>query len=114
VVVVVTLLLLCGLAPHPAEAHSGAPMWTLAKVMRKIQGARIRIGGRALRVRAAATLCSGDGRAARWGGIGHWRHFTCTWTTFDAQRRVDRDITFDVHTLTRVRMLISNVRYGAV
>jgi hypothetical protein len=107
------MVLVAGLAPHTAAAHPGAPVWTLAKVMRKIQGARIQIGGRLLRVRAEATLCSGDGRAARWGGIGHWRHFTCTWTTFDGRGRVDRDVTFRVHTLTRVRMLITNVRDGA-
>jgi hypothetical protein len=110
----VALVLVAGLAPQPAAAHQGAPMWTLAKVMRNVQGARIHIGGRVLRVDAGSTLCSGDGPAVRWGGIGHWRHFTCTWTTFDARRQVDRDITFRVHTLMRVRMLITNVRYGAV
>jgi len=112
-VAAVAVVLVAGLAPRPAAGHTGAPTWTLAKVMRQIKGARIHIGGRVLRVDANATLCSGDGSAVRWGGIGHWRHFTCTWTTFYARRRLDRDITFRVHTLTRVRMLITNVRYGA-
>jgi hypothetical protein len=98
-------------AAGAASAHRGAPQWTMAKLLRRLGGASVHVGSWTGHVQTASTLCSGDGRAARWGGIGHWRHFTCTWTVFAGG--IDRDVTFRVHTLTRTRFLITNARFGA-
>jgi hypothetical protein len=67
----------------PAGAHSGAPMWSIGAVMSRIDGAKVVIGRWSARVQADTTLCNGEGLGRRWGGVRHWRHFTCTWTVFD-------------------------------
>jgi hypothetical protein len=95
-----------------ADAHSGAPMWSIARTMERIDGAKLAIRRWSARVRSATTLCNGEGRGARWRGVRHWRHFTCTWTVFDRKGLVDRDVTFRVHTLTARRYVITDARFG--
>jgi hypothetical protein len=96
-----------------STAHPAAPMWSLADVMRRIDGARVSIGRWTHRVQSASTLCSGEGRGERWSGTRHWRHFLCTWTVFDSRGGVDRDVTFRVHSLTRTSFVITDARFGS-
>jgi hypothetical protein len=96
-----------------ASAHAGAPRWSIARTMERIDGAKIVIRRWRARVRSETTLCNGDGRGARWAGVRHWRHFTCTWTVFDRKGLVDRDVTFRVHALTATRFVITDARFGA-
>jgi hypothetical protein len=102
------MLAVCG----GASAHRNAPMLTVPRLMKRIDGATVRVGSWSGHVESDATLCSGVGRARRWGGVGHWLHFTCTWTTFSSHGGVDRDVTFLVHTMTERRFLITNARFG--
>ena len=95
----------------PASAHAGTA-WSIEAVMPRIDGAKVVIGRWRGRVQADTTLCNGEGRGSRWDGVGHWHHFTCTWTVFDRQGLVDRDVTFRVHPLTRTRFLINDARFG--
>jgi hypothetical protein len=104
--------LLVVLAPPAATAHRGAPLWSLSTLMRRINGTPVSVGSWNGRVRPGATLCSGEGSVGRWGGVSHWRHFICTWTTFHAGA-LDRDMTFRVHTLSRTRFLITSAHWGA-
>jgi hypothetical protein len=96
-----------------AAAHDRAPYWSHSRVMSRIDGARLAIGGWSQRVQRESTLCSGDGRPRRWSGVPHWKHFVCTWTVFSARGAIDRDVTFHVHTLTPRRFLITNPHFGA-
>jgi hypothetical protein len=88
-------------------------MWTVPRLMNRIDRATVRVGSWTGHVQRDSTLCSGDGAARRWGGIGHWRHFTCTWTMFTGQGGLGRDVTFRVHTITQRRFLITNAHFGA-
>jgi hypothetical protein len=97
----------------PAAAHAAAPMWSIATVMSRIDGAKVVVGRWSSRVKAETTLCSGEGRSARWRGVRHWRRFTCTWTVFDRRGLVDRDVTFRVVTLDRTHCRITDARFGA-
>jgi hypothetical protein len=81
--------------------------------MSRIDGTKVSIHKWSARVQSDTTLCNGEGRGARWSGVRHWRHFTCTWTVFDRKGLVDRDITFRVHTLTARRYVITDARFGS-
>jgi hypothetical protein len=95
-----------------ASAHRNAPRWTIPWLMKRISGASVRVGTWSGRVEPASTLCSGEGPAVRWGGIGHWRHFMCTWTTF-SPGGIGRDVTFRVHTITARRFVITDAHFGS-
>lgn len=99
--------------PEAAGAHAGTPMWSVAWAIKRIDGAKVAVGRWSGHVQSATTLCSGEGRSRRWARVGHWRQFTCTWTVFDRKGRVDRDVTFRVHTLTMRRFAITDARLGA-
>lgn len=96
--------------PGSGAAHPGRWYWTLAKEMRMIDNARIRVGSRVVRVHTATTLCSGDGRMIRRDGFRRWKHFMCTFTTF-GPRGVDRDLDFRVHVLGKWRFLITDAHW---
>jgi hypothetical protein len=96
-----------------ASAHRNAPRWTIPWLMKRISGATVRVGTWKGRVEPASTLCSGEGPAVRWGGIGHWRHFRCTWTTFASAGSIGRDVTFRVHTITARRFVITDAHFGS-
>ena len=108
------LLLACGvlvsaLALVPAAgAHERGVHWSLAKVMRAIDGARLRVEGRAVRVQASTALCSGEGRARRQRGVATWRHFRCRYTTGGG---FGRDVEFRVHPLGARRFATSDARW---
>jgi hypothetical protein len=111
-IVAVAAMLAAALPVREAAAHAGTPQWSLARLLGRIDGARVSVGSWSGRVQTPSTLCSGEGRGARWDGKRHWRHFTCTWTVFDRNHFGDRDVTFRVHTLTMKRYRITDARFG--
>lgn len=94
----------------PAGAHTGGAYWPHVKVMREVDGARVRVGTRTVRVDAETTLCSGEGRGILRRGARTWTHFRCTFTTF-TPRGVGPDVEFRVHVLDARRMAITSARW---
>jgi hypothetical protein len=98
----------------PATGRELRAFWPVAKAMRVIDGAKVRVGSRVVRIRAATTLCSGEGRSIRRGGVRRWARFACTFTTFTKQG-VDRDLEFRVYVTGRNRYVIRDPRWiGAI
>lgn len=110
---VVAAFVAAALLAAQADAHTGAPEWSVPTLLERIDGARVSVGSWSGRVQSESTLCNGEGPGRRWRGIRHWRHFTCTWTIVSRRRAGDRDVTFRVHTLTARRYRITNERFGA-
>jgi hypothetical protein len=102
-------LILGGLAlAAPAGAHDVPFHWSVEKVMRVTDDARVRAGKTVVRIDAATTLCSGQGPWRRLNGVRQWRHFMCTYTT---KRGLGRDIEFRVHVLGVRRFVITDARW---
>jgi hypothetical protein len=97
-------------APGAAVAHAGPWHWPLQKVMQRIDGNRINVGGRVVRIDSETMLCSGLGRAVRQRGTRAWKHFDCTYSVFVAGRGI-YDCDFRVHVLGRRKYLITNPRW---
>jgi hypothetical protein len=81
------------LAPSPAAA--AAPGWPLTRVMRALDGRRVPVAGKTVRIEAESTLCGGQGRAIRVDGVRRWARFACTFTSF-GRRGIERDLDFRV------------------
>ncbi|HZC29851.1 MAG TPA: hypothetical protein VE269_08930 [Gaiellaceae bacterium] len=82
--------------------------------MRAIDGIRIRIGTRTVRIPGASALCSGAGPLIRQQGVATWSRFSCTFTTFTTAG-ADRDADFDVLVLDAKRFEVRDARWiGAV
>jgi hypothetical protein len=94
----------------PAGAHDVPFYWSITKVMRAVDDTRVRVGTNVVRIRADTTLCAGEGRSRRRGGVRQWRHFRCTHTT---RRGLGRDIDFRVHVLGVRRFVITDARWVA-
>lgn len=92
----------------PAGAHDVPFHWSVAKVMRATDDARVRAGKTVVRIDEATTLCSGQGRWRRRNSIRKWRHFLCTYTT---RRGLGRDVEFRVHVLGVRRFVITDARW---
>jgi hypothetical protein len=82
----------------------------MPKLMRAIDGVRIRAGSTVVRVEADTTLCSGEESPIRRKNTRVWRRFRCTFTTFGAGGP-ERDLDFRVHPLGRRRFSISGARW---
>lgn len=106
----VALVLLSLLLAAPAAAHRGGAFWSVAKVMRAVDDAPVRVGTKSLRVDSETTLCSGEGPATRRRGVRMWTHFRCTYTTF-TPRGPGRDVEFRVHALDARRIAITDARW---
>lgn len=104
------LVLLSLVLTVPAAAHVGGAFWPAARVQSAVDGMRVRVGTRVVRVDADTTLCSGEGRSRLRRGVRTWTHFRCTFTTFTASGP-GRDVEFRVHALTARRMVITNSRW---
>ncbi len=91
-------------------AEAALPYWSIGKVLRRVDGAPIHIGARAVRVESDSTLCSGYGTSIRRGRIRMWRHFNCTYTTF-TRAGVDRDLDFRLHVRGVTRFTISDAHW---
>jgi hypothetical protein len=94
----------------PAGAHDVSFHWSVAKVMRVTDDARVRAGKTVVRIDEATTLCGGQGPSRRRNGVRQWRHFLCTYTT---RRGLGRDIEFRVHVLGVRRFVITDARWVA-
>ena len=95
-------------APTPADAS--VPYWSITKVLRRIDGARIHVGTRTVRVESDTTLCAGRGSSIRRDGVRRWRRFICTYTTF-TKSGVDRDLDFRVRVLGMRRYAIYDAHW---
>jgi hypothetical protein len=92
----------------PAAGHDVPFYWSVAKVMRVTDDARVRAGKTVVRIDEATTLCSGQGSSRRRNGVRRWRHFLCTYTT---RRGLGRDVEFRVHVLGVRRFVITDARW---
>jgi hypothetical protein len=98
------VLVVLSLAVAPTAAGGTASHWSVAKVLRRLDGARVHVGTRTVRLNGATTLCAGRGASIRSDGVRRWRRFICTYTTFT--RAGDRDLDFRVvvRSATRYRI----------
>jgi hypothetical protein len=92
----------------PAAAHTGPWCWTVAKTMRRVDGARVQVGSRTVRIHIGTTLCSGEGRRIRRAGRLYRKHFLCTYTTNGG---LGRDVEFRVHVRGKLRFLITDAHW---
>jgi hypothetical protein len=99
------------LAPS-AGAQTSASYWSIGKVLRKLDGDRIHVGTRRVRVVSESTLCSGEGPSIRRRGLRMWRRFACTYTTF-TKGGVDRDIDFRVRVRSATRYAVTDAHWVA-
>jgi hypothetical protein len=104
IVVVVAALVLA----TPASGHPVPFYWPLGKTLRMIDGKRIHVADRVVRINEATTLCAGVGARKRKVGKLRWKHFDCTYTTGGG---LGRDVEFRVHVLGKVRFRISDARW---
>jgi hypothetical protein len=86
--------------------------WSIGKVLQRLDGARILVGSRSVRVDSATTLCAGVGRPVRDGLVRKWHSFACTYTTF-TKFGVDRDIEFRVYALSSRRFAVASAQWVA-
>lgn len=94
----------------PAVGLATVWYWPVAKVMHAVDGARVRVGARVVRINTQTTLCSGEGRSIRRRRVRIWSRFTCTFTTF-ARSGVDRDLEFEVYVIGRARYAIRDAHW---
>ena len=94
-----------------ARAHAGTTTWPYTALMQRIDGARVRLPDRVIRVDRDLVICNGEGTPVIRAGVRRWKHFTCTQTLIQ-NGRVGRDATFRVHVVSPTRFLITDPRYG--
>ena len=90
---------------HPGSASSISlgVYWPFSKLMRRLDGTRVRVGDRWITVHRGTTLCSGIGRGIRRHGVRRWRRFDCTYSAFVRNRLHDcefRVVIVDARTLS--------------
>jgi hypothetical protein len=107
------VLALSVLLALPAGAQASTPYWSVGKVLRRLDGDRIRVGTRRVRLDSETTLCSGEGPSIRRRGVRMWRRFACTYTTF-TRGGVDRDIDFQVQVRTATRYVVTDAHWVRV
>ena len=93
-----------------ASAQAAVPYWSVMKVLRRIDGTRLHVGTRTIRIDSDTALCSGRGPSIRKNGVRRWRRFDCTYTTF-TKSGVDRDVDFHVRVLGTTRFAISDAHW---
>ena len=94
----------------PAAAQVSPTYWSIGKVLRRLDGARIHVGMRTVRVVSETTLCAGQGPSIRRRGVRMWRRFACTYTTF-TKGGVDRDIDFLVQVRSAIRYVVTDAHW---
>ena len=95
-------------APVGVPAHSGGAYWPFGKVIRTLDGTKIRIGRRTVRIEGAVTACTGQGRARNRRGRPAWNHFRCIRSTLSPR---GRDFAFVVHVHGTRRFTISEAHF---
>lgn len=93
-----------------AGAADAGPYWTITKVLRRVDGARVHVGSRTVRIDSETTLCAGRGTSIRRNGVRLWRRFACTYTTF-TKAGVDRDLDFRVIVRSPRRYIIKDAHW---
>jgi hypothetical protein len=93
-----------------ADAGEPAPSWPLPRLMAAIDGKRVIAAGRSIRIETESTLCGGEGRSVRSGGVRRWSRFACTYTTFGA-RGIERDLEFHVRVVGPRRIAVTAARW---
>lgn len=93
-----------------AVAADAGPYWTITKVLRRVDGARVHVGSRTVRIDSETTLCAGRGTSIRRNGVRLWRRFACTYTTF-TKAGVDRDLDFRVIVRSPRRYIIKDAHW---
>ena len=78
--------------------------------MRAIDGVRVRVGTRVVRIEADTALCSGAGPTIRRQGVRMWSRFVCTFTTF-TKSGPDRDLEFHVYVTGQARFAIRDAHW---
>ena len=78
--------------------------------MRALDGHKLTVGGRVVRVDHETTLCAGRGAPRRSGGVRTWRAFVCTYTLF-TKSGVDRDVDFRVQIRDAKRLRITDAHW---
>ncbi|MFL5923523.1 MAG: hypothetical protein ACJ75Q_00200 [Gaiellaceae bacterium] len=101
----VVLVVLSLLAAAPAAGGTTDRYWSTAKLLRKLDGAKVLVSSRTVRIRSATTLCAGRGISIRRRGVRLWSRFLCTYTTF-TKGGVDRDLDFRVRVRSATRVTI--------
>ena len=80
------------------------------RVMRTLDGHRVSVAGKTLRIDADSTLCGGEGRSVRVQGVRRWVRFACTYTTF-GRRGIERDLEFRVTVVDGRRLRIGSAAW---
>jgi hypothetical protein len=96
--------------PPPASPRAEGVHWPMGKLMRALDGSRVRIGSTVVRVEADTTLCSGENTPVRRNGARFWTRFHCTFTTF-AAGVPDRDVEFRVRPVGPRRLSVTGARW---
>jgi hypothetical protein len=94
----------------PAAGRQLRSYWLMATLMRSIDGSRVHVGTRVVRIDSETTLCSGEGTPIRRRGTRRWSRFSCTYTTFTKQG-VDRDLDFRVRVTGPRRFVIEDAHW---
>jgi hypothetical protein len=112
-VVVVIAAVTVALASASRASAVTAYYWSIPDVLRRIDGARVPVNGRVVRVKSESALCSGVGPSRRGRGVRTWQRFLCTYTTF-TKAGVDRDLEFRVWVTGPRRFKIYNAHWIGV
>jgi hypothetical protein len=97
------------MTPGMGLAHPGHWHWSLQQVMKRLDGKRVHVGGRVVRVDVDTVLCSGDGRAGRVRGTRVWKHFICTYSVLTTHGIYDCE--FRVHVLGDRKFVITDAHW---
>jgi hypothetical protein len=101
-------------APTPTEPTrpAGATAWTHAKLLRRIEGRRIRVERRVVAIDRTTVTCGGEGPpSARRNGQPAWRRFRCVQPTFPAGAVAGPDVMFVVEPTGRRRFAVTGQRF---
>jgi hypothetical protein len=83
-------------ATPSGPAHAGVA-WTYDALMHRLNGRRVRVGGRTVRIDPATVACGGVGRPARRvHGAPAWSRFRCVQPTFPPGEVAGPDVIFIV------------------
>jgi hypothetical protein len=104
------VLIAVGFLSATAAGQTSASYWSVTKVMRRIDGARVLVGTRTVKIDSDTALCAGRGPSIVVKRIRRWRRFACTYTTF-TKRGVDRDLDFRVRVLGTRRYRIYDAHW---
>jgi hypothetical protein len=104
------VLIAVGSLAAAAAGQTSPRYWSVTKVLHRIDGARVHLGSRTVRIDKDTALCAGRGRSVVVKRIRRWQRFVCTYTTF-TKSGVDRDVEFRVRVLGKLRYRISDAHW---